>query len=195
MSNQSTMDLLVLHAVRLKGFADSAAVARRFGLDPEAAHEDLLDAQARGFVSRHSFADLTGWSLTEAGRRHDESLLRAELDQVAARDEVGAVHTAFLPLNAQAVQAFTAWQLAPTPGPAAGDLVRRLGDVAHELDGLERRLVARLPRFAGYHDRFARALARSADDPVWMTNPEVDSGHTVWFELHEDLTSTLGIPR
>jgi len=194
-SHSSTVDLLVLHALRLKGFADSDAVARRFGLDPEAAHEDLLDAQARGLVSRYAFADLSGWSLTEAGRRHNELQLRTELDRAAARDEVSAVHAAFLPLNAEAVQALTAWQLQPTPGPSSRECLRRLGDVARELDGLERRLTARLPRFAGYHGRLAHALSRSGADPAWITSPELDSCHTVWFELHEDLTATLGIPR
>ena len=37
MAQPSTTDLLVLHAVRLRGFADTAAVAARFALDPDRA--------------------------------------------------------------------------------------------------------------------------------------------------------------
>jgi hypothetical protein len=29
----------------------------------------------------------------------------------------------------------------------------------------------------------------------WFTRPVIDSYHTVWFELHEDLLSTLGLAR
>jgi hypothetical protein len=34
-----------------------------------------------------------------------------------------------------------------------------------------------------------------AGDKEWFTGPLVDSYHTVWFELHEDLMATLGLER
>ena len=40
------------------------------------------------------------------------------------------------------------------------------------------------------------ALARlHAGDKDWFTKPLIDSYHTVWFQLHEDLLTTLGIER
>lgn len=198
MSHPSSPDLLVLHAVRLKGFADTDGVAARFGLDSAQTQEDLLDAEACGWVTRASFADLTGWSLTEAGRRRNETGLREELDRVGARDSVTAVHDDFLPLNGQATQAFTSWQLAsmdaPAPAPT-GDALAQLARIADGLDPLEQQLTAHLTRFGGYHRRFAGALGRASDDPVWITGMEVDSCHRVWFELHEDLIASLGIAR
>jgi hypothetical protein len=183
----SPSELLVLHAVRLKGFADTAAVAARFGLDPEQTAEDLLDAEAYGHTAKSSFADLTGWSLTESGRRRDEALLRDELDGTGARAEVTAVHERFRPLNAQAAELFTAWQLRPPGDPATGPVLGRLADLADALQGLEQRLTAQLARFGGYHRRFAAALGRVEADPAWITGMEVDSCHRIWFELHEDL--------
>lgn len=197
-AHPSATDLLVLHAVRLKGFAGTDAVAARFGLDAAQTHEDLLDAQACGRVTRASFADLTGWSLTEAGRRHNEIGLRDELDAVGAREMIAAIHDDFLPLNAQATQAFTSWQLASmdTPAPAATrDVLGQLAGLARRLQPLEHRLTTHLTRFGGYHRRFAEALGRAADDPAWITGMEVDSCHRVWFELHEDLVASLGISR
>ncbi|WP_144126589.1 hypothetical protein [Catellatospora sichuanensis] len=198
MPHASPTDLLVLHAVRLKGFADTDAVAARFGLDVEQTREDLLDAQAYGWVTRASFAGLTGWSLAEAGRRHGETRLQEELDRVGARDTVTAVHEEFLPVNSQATQAFTSWQLGSmntaTP-PVTGDVFGQLTQLAAQLRPLEDRLVAHLARFGGYHRRFAWALAQASDDPVWITGTEVDSCHRVWFELHEDLIATLNITR
>ncbi|TDB76288.1 hypothetical protein [Micromonospora sp. KC723] len=192
MARPSPTDLLVLHAVRLKGFADTAAVAARFALDSDRTREDLLDAQARGWVSKSSFADVAGWSLTEAGRRHNEAQLRDELDRAGAHGTVAAVHERFLPPNARASQAFTAWQLGSGNAEA---VFRQLADLASELRDLERSLAAHLARFAGYHDRFTSALARVGDDPAWITGMEVDSCHRVWFEFHEDLIATLGINR
>ncbi|WP_432994474.1 transcriptional regulator [Dactylosporangium sp. CA-233914] len=192
MDRSSPTGLLVLHAVRLKGFAATGAVAARFGLDPGETGEHLLDAQAYGQVSRACFAGLDGWSLTDAGRRHNEAQLRDELDRAGARGTVDAVHDRFRPLNARASQLFTAWQLDPA---GAGDTLDRLAVLAAELRELERPLSAGLDRFAGYHDRFAAALARAGRDPAWITGVEVDSCHRVWFELHEDLIATLGISR
>lgn len=190
MTRASALELLVLHAVRLKGHADSGAVAERFGLDAHDTHEYLLDAQARGWVTKSSFADLTGWALTGTGRQRNESQLRDELDSVDARPAVDAVHEDFLPFNAQASRVFTTAQLG-----SADDVHGQLADIADALRDLEQRLTARLTRFSGYHERFARALAQAIDHPMWITGIEVDSCHRVWFELHEDLIATLNISR
>ncbi|ADG73376.1 putative transcriptional regulator [Cellulomonas flavigena DSM 20109] len=202
-----TTELLVLHAVRILGFADDAAVARRFALDPATTGELLLDAQASGLVDRAQFADLAGWSLTARGRARGEALLADELDRAGARATVRDVHRAFLPLNARLRQACTDWQLRPVPTDAlaANDHtdaawdVRVLDDLAAVelgLAPLAARLADVLPRFAGYDDRFAAARRRAAaGDGRWVDATDVDSCHRVWFELHEDLVATLGLDR
>src|SRR5688572_1768241 len=80
MGYSSPPDLLVLHAVRVLGMADGPAVARRFGLDPAVTEELLLDFQASGWIQRVSFADISGWALTDAGRAEDMRRLSTELD-------------------------------------------------------------------------------------------------------------------
>ncbi len=150
MTYRSSSDLLTLHAVRLTGFADTGAVARRFALDPAAVTLALQAGSSAGWVTRSTFTDLTGWSLTEAGRRENERQLEEELDRADARGTVTAVHEDFLPLNS---------------------------------------------RVARDHARFATAVFRADEDPDWLTSISVDSCHRVWFELHEDLIATLGLPR
>lgn len=203
----SASELLVLHAVRVLGFADTPAVAARFDLDDGATAEVLLDQEAFGRVARSSFAGLAGWSLTERGRAENERLLAEELTVSGAADEVRAVHEAFLPFNARLQQACTDWQLRPTvddrlaPNDHTDPVwdARVLDELAAVGDGLGPlidRLVAVLPRFAGYDARFAEALARArAGDGGWVDRTDVDSCHRVWFELHEDLVATLGIDR
>ncbi|MFC8193567.1 transcriptional regulator [Cellulomonas sp. NPDC057328] len=207
MTRASAPDLLVLHAVRLTGFADVPTLARRFALDPAATRETLLDGEARGWVTHTEFAGLGGWSLTERGRAEDERLLAAELADAGGEDEVRDVHRAFLPLNARLRQACTDWQLRPTAGDrlapndhadAAWDarVLAELGAVEDGLAPLADRLAAVLVRFAGYHGRFAAARRRAAaGETAWVDGSDVDSCHRVWFELHEDLVATLGLRR
>ena len=112
MSHQTPADVLVLHAVRTLGYADTARVAARADLPEAEAREHLLDAQAHGWAAYSSFAGAGGWSLTEAGRAQGERLLAAELDGVGARAVVEEVYRDFLPLNDVVGAACTAWQLA-----------------------------------------------------------------------------------
>ena len=146
-------------------------------------------------MTTSTFADLTGWSLTEAGRRENERRLEEELDRADARGSVTAVHDEFLPLNSAVATTLTAVQLAPGDAPAREHAWQALTAVAAELRGLESRLTSRLSRFAGYHARFATAVFRADEDPAWLTSISVDSCHRVWFELHEDLIATLGLTR
>lgn len=200
--------LLVLHGVRLLGFADTEAVADRFDLDVDATERALQDAEVRGWATYSSFAGTSGWSLTEAGRAENERLLTAELgDGKDGRDAVRQVYDDFLPLNALLQQACTDWQLRPSARDplAANDHSDAAWDagVLHELEALDRalkpitaRLVAVLPRFRGYDTRFSRALERAiAGESAWVDRSDVDSCHRVWFELHEDLLATLNLKR
>ena len=75
-------------------------------------------------------------------------------------------------------------------------VLRSLTALATEVGSLGERLSAVLQRFDGYADRYAAALARvDAGDRRWVDAPGIDSCHTVWIQLHEDLLATLGIAR
>jgi hypothetical protein len=203
----STPDLLTLHAVRLNGMADDARVANRFGLDLAEVAELLLDFQAYGWISRVDFAGTGGWTLTAAGLAENQRQLAAEVGAGAGADVVRDCYRRFLPRNGELQQACTDWQLRPTTSdPLAGndhfDLVwdRRVLESLDVLDAALSALVGELTdvlaRFAGYDDRFDQALGRAqAGDPAWVTGVGIDSCHSVWMELHEDLLATLGLER
>ncbi|MFF0269679.1 transcriptional regulator [Kribbella sp. NPDC004536] len=189
--------LLVLHAVRLLGFADSPAVAKRFSLDLDETKNALAQAVARNWTTYSSFAGTAGWSLTDAGRAENERLLKAE----GGKEIVQEVYDKFLPLNGILQQACTDWQLKPMDGdPLApndhADLEWDAGvlDELRVLSGALAPLVRQLKeadeRFSGYDARFATALRHK-----WVDRSDVDSCHQVWFELHEDLIATLGLTR
>ncbi|MEV4567745.1 transcriptional regulator [Nonomuraea sp. NPDC049419] len=207
MTRDSVPDLLVLHAVRVLGFAGTPELARRYDLDAAETEELLRDAEAHGWVGHSAFAGTAGWSLTERGRAENERRLAAELADAGGTDEVRDAYRAFLPLNARLQQACTDWQLRPAPGDrlAPNDHTdpawdaRVLGELAALSDALtplSDRLGRVLSRLRGYDTRFAAALARArAGEAAWVDGSEVDSCHRVWFQLHEDLIATLGIDR
>ena len=207
MAHPSTPELLVLHGVRVAGFVDTEVLAIRLRLAHDLTHELLLDAQARGWVSRHSFADSTGWSITDTGRAQDETALAAELDAHGIRPLAEETHWRFLPLNARFLTAMTDWQLRPEPWDklAANDhtdwrwderVLSTLGHLSARLTDLMEPLADALVRFDGYAARYRHALGRvERGERGWVDGVGLDSCHTVWMQLHEDLISTLGIDR
>jgi hypothetical protein len=207
-SRASSDELLVLHAVRLRGMADTDAVARRFGLDAAKTEEMLLDAEAYGWIRWAEFAGIGGWSLTERGKAENERMLARELDDVdRSRAFLYRVHHSFLPLNARLRTACTDWQIRPRPGAALAHnahddaawdarVLAELAALATALTPLVAKFADVLPRFRGYDTRFAAALGRVQNGDLSMVDGSGrDSCHAVWFELHEDLIATLGLAR
>lgn len=207
MGNVSSPELLVLHAVRLKGVAEDQVVATRFALDEVATADLLLDFQAYGWITKSMFAGTGGWSLTDAGRVGNESQLAAELERVGGREVVHATYQEFLLLNGRLQRACTDWQIRPSAVDALafndhsdsawdGRVIEELTALAQALKAIQDQLDGVLERLRGYDVRFSAALERVlAGDDSWVDRSSADSCHTVWFELHEDLIATLGLVR
>ncbi len=198
-------DLLVLHALRLRTLAGADQIAARFALPAETVDDSLRRAAAAGWVV-HRDGRMSGWRLTSVGRVEGERLLADELDAAGSRSVVLSQYEAFLVLNPELLAVCTDWQVVVTP---AGELVNDHDDPEHDaavldrLDALHDQIVpvttalaGTLSRFTGYTDRLTAAHERvRAGDHDWITRPVIDSYHTVWFELHEDLLATLGRER
>ncbi len=207
MSYPSIPELLVLHAVRLMGFADIDAIAARAGTEEDATSRVLREADRAGWVQHLAFADLDGWSLTDTGRIENERRLAVERTTADPDNLIAATYRDFLPLNARLVRAVSEWQTKPTDqdpfAPNGHDdpawdsrVLDELAALGAELVPLTNRLSGVLARFDGYSERYDAALHRAANGAHdWIDRTDVDSCHRVWFELHEDLVATLGIDR
>ena len=207
MTHQSAAELLVLHAVRLVGFADSETVAERAGTSHADALRLLSVAEHAGWVQHVAFADLDGWSLTDSGKAENERQLMAERVSADPDDVVAAVYRVFLPLNARLLRAVTDWQIKPTEADRFapndhfdrawdGRVLEELTSLGRELAPLIENLSAVLARFDGYVARYELALRRAMSGELdWIDKTDIDSCHRVWFQLHEDLVATLGIDR
>lgn len=207
MKYQSAPEVLVLHAVRLVGFLDSEAVAKRAGTSHAQALQALSEAECEGWVQHVAFADLDGWSLTDSGKAENERQLATERVNADPAGVVAAVYREFLPLNARLLRAITDWQIKPTkadqfdPNDHAdrtwdGRVLDELTALGRQLAPLVERLSAVLARFNGYTQRYEAALHKARNgEHDWIDKTNVDSCHRIWFQLHEDLVATLGIDR
>ncbi len=189
--------LLALHAVRVLGAPTVEAAAALYDLDPQATGEDLLDAQAVGWITKHDWFGTITWSLTSRGKDENERQLADELDKAGARTTVATAHQAFLPLNRRLGSACTRWQLnAHLDDRVNATVLRELTSIAKGVDGVCSTLSSALDRFSVHAPRFHEALDRVlGGDSAWLDAPDRPSCHLVWISLHEDLLATLGIER
>ena len=204
MTNQSSPALLALHGLRLKGFAEASVIAEFVGLD-EAVVTAELERAAESDHTMFREGRRTGWALKPPGRVENERLLAEELDAVGQRDLVRQCYEQFLALNGQMLAVCTRWQVKDQDTKELNDhtdadydaaVMAELAELDAGVQPICADLTSALPRFGVYRPRFDIALEKlRAGELEWFTKPIMESYHTVWFELHEDLLATLGINR
>ena len=205
MAHPSEPRFLALHGLRLKGFAEPDSIATAMGLDADQVGKELESLADDGLVARRD-GRVSGWSLTADGRSAHADLVAGELEAANGRTTVEGAYRRFLEVNREMLGVCTDWQLRDVDGHQA---VNDHTDAAYD-DAVVARLVAIhdrvrpvtadlrevLERFGRYGERLRNALEKVvAGEREWFTKPVIDSYHTVWFELHEDLLATLGIER
>jgi hypothetical protein len=202
MAHASETRLLVLHGLRLKGFGEAAAVGALVGLDPAEVDAHLQSCRSSELVLYRE-GRLTGWALTPGGRDEQERLLKAELAACGAREVVDNAYHRFLALNHDLLEVCTSWQMTDeatlndhTDATYDARVIDRLHDLHGKVEPILGDLEETLERYRGYRPRLEAALTKlRSGDADWFTKPLIDSYHTVWFQLHEDLLNTLGIER
>jgi len=193
---------LVLHAVRLKGHAQPEAIAELTRLAAPEIEGHLADAMDRGHVQKRE-GRLTGFYLTPEGREHHAVGIREEARRFGIRDSIDTAYRRFLSINGELLATCTAWQMTSEtelndhadPAYDKG-VIDRLRAVHQAVEPICVLLSEALDRFDTYEPRLAYALEQVENGDVsWFTSPMIESYHTVWFELHEDLLVTLELER
>jgi len=193
----------VLHGLRCTGAAAASRVAEAVRLPVSEVESELIDLGIEGLVS-YTGGAFAGWSLTDAGREEVAARLARELDEAGARATVEHAHRRFGELNPQVLDACTDWQLRSRLPSELNDhtdrgydaqVLRRLTVLDERAQQLCAGLSATLSRFAPYAGRLTDALERAQAGDTAAVTDRTDSYHSVWFQLHEDLLVTLGIPR
>jgi pyruvate,orthophosphate dikinase len=178
-----------LRLLLVKGYATPEQAAECLMVSLEDARSLLAGLETSADVEQA----VGSYRLTDAGK------VRARMDLDAARaawpGPVAALDE-FVGLDKQVKDVVTSWQM-------RGESVNDHSDAAYDalvLNGLaelHNEIQAWLPsRFNRYRQRLDRAAAAvAAGDTKFVASPRVDSYHSAWFELHEELILLAGRTR
>ena len=143
-----------------------------------------------------------GLRLTPAGRDQHTTWARVEIgsDTEAALERA---YQRFLLLNQELIRICNDWQVRPGGSPNNHadptydwSVIDRLVTVDERVGPILRMTAERVTRFASYRPRLRHARERvNEGEQEWLTSPRIDSYHTVWMQLHEDLLLALGHER
>jgi hypothetical protein len=186
-------ELAVLQAVRLKGRVSRDDLAATLG-------EDRCDVIDR-LVGSGLLLDGPTLRLSPEGRGRLEGLLadeRSHVDMAA----VLAAYGEFRSVNAEFKALVTDWQLKDGQPNTHEDtgydaaVLARLDDVHRRVTPIIAAVATQLPRLDRYSVKLQTALDNiHAGQTMWLARPLIDSYHTVWFELHEELILATGRTR
>lgn len=189
-------ELTVLQAVRLKGRVKPADLAATLdeGLASVAKTVEQLTASGLLVVDKTL-------RISDDGRARLGELLAEERNGVDAT-ALAAAYNEFRAVNADLKALATDWQLKDGK-PNTHEDTDYDAAVLARLDGVHQRVVpiiaaavAQVPRLSAYSAKLQRALDKvKAGQIAWLTQPIIDSYHTVWFELHEELIIAAGLTR
>ncbi|MFI6484941.1 transcriptional regulator [Nonomuraea sp. NPDC050663] len=180
----------LLHTLRCIGFAKLDRIAKIAALPEPEAESELIDLAVDGLVTRLP-GEFGGWGLTDRGKKAAAEQAAAELDATGARARVLLVFDEFLVLNPELLDLCTAWQLRSD----GAKVLALFADFDRRATAVIADLTAVLPRFGRYRERLSVALKLALDGRTEYLTDEMESYHAIWFQLHEDLLVTLGIPR
>ncbi|WP_407688191.1 MarR family transcriptional regulator [Mycobacterium sp. HUMS_1102779] len=189
-------ELTLLQAVRLKGrvrHEDLAAIV----------DEDLavVNEMVDSLVESGLLVAGKSLRLSAEGRARLAQLLTDERKGIDAA-AIAAAYDEFRAVNAEFKALMSNWQLKdgqPNTHEDSGydaAVLSRLDAVHETVLPILDLVSAQLPRLRAYAEKLGKALARVKDgDVAWLTRPIIDSYHTVWFELHEELILAAGLTR
>jgi hypothetical protein len=183
-------ELAVLQAVRLKGRVSRDDLGATLG-------EDRFDVIDR-LVGSGLLLDGPTLRLSPEGRGRLDGLLADERSHVDIA-AVLAAYGEFRSLNAEFKALVTDWQLKDGQPNAHEDagydaaVLARLDDVHQRVTPAIAAVAIQLPRLSRYSVKLQTALDNiHAGQTMWLARPLIDSYHTVWFELHEELILATG---
>ena len=189
-------ELDLLQAIRLKGRTTEADLAATTAGSEAEVRNQVADLAEQGLVITAKMV-----RISPAGRDKLAALLAEERAGIAgpamaeAYDEFRAVNGDFKALIAD-------WQLKDgEPNPHDDEsydssVLRRLDSIHERITPILARVTEQRPRLGRYFDKLEESLAKvHAGETMWLTRPIIDSYHTVWFELHEELIVAAGLTR
>ncbi|MCW8196798.1 hypothetical protein F6455_18550 [Proteobacteria bacterium 005FR1] len=190
---------LVMHGIAVKKYGTVEDISSVVGLAVETVKDHLDQAVTTGRVN-----EVNGkFMLTPIG----QITLKSSYAKAYAshRDDPGfmAAYEEFEKVNTDLKQVITDWQTMKLGGQTVPNdhsdsgydskVIDRLGDLHERVETVLDRLSAKEPRLKIYKEKLLAALEKAEDGDIkWVSDASIESYHTVWFELHEDLLRIVG---
>lgn len=193
---------LVLHGLAIKKHATADAVARLTGLPVDRVSGLLADAVGRGRAVEAQGRYL----LTPTARMSLDSEYSKYYDGLRRNADFVAAYEAFERINVELKSLITDWQTMDVAGQRVPNdhsneahdrrVIDRLGEMHERADKILGRFATGLARLQIYREHLLTALEKAEDGDIrWVSDARIDSYHTVWFELHEELLRLMGRTR
>ena len=195
-----TTDLhLVMHGVAIKKHGSAEAIAGIIDQPVE-----LVNSVLAGAVAGDRVIDTDGkYMLSPAGHMIVSSEYSRFCDDLRSDEAFVQAYDQFEIINTELKQLITDWQTMEVGGKRVpndhsnkdydADVIDRLGDLHERFEPILGRMITSLARMKVYEQKLGSALEKAEDGDIeWVSAADIESYHTVWFEMHEDLLRVLG---
>jgi hypothetical protein len=189
-------EFTALQAVRLKGRVTEADLVATLGEDAADVAATLAQLTAAGLL-----VEGKTFRISPEGRERLNALLakeRSSVDQNALAKTYGD----FRVVNNEFKALVSDWQIKDGQPNSHEDteydaaILNRLDNLHQQVLPIAATITTLLPRLSAYGAKLNSAVDKvKAGDTTWLTRPIIDSYHTVWFELHEELIGASGLSR
>ena len=193
---------LVMHGLAVKKHGTPEAIAGIIGLDVN----EVKAAIARLVEAKRAVEVQGKYALTPPARMALESDYSRLYADLRANPQFKAGCDGFERINGALKQLITDWQTVTVGGERIpndhGDkdydrkIIDRLGDLHERAETVLDQIAGALPRIRIYREKLLVALEKAEDGAIaWVSDAKIESYHTLWFELHEDLLRLMGRAR
>jgi hypothetical protein len=109
-------------------------------------------------------------------------------------------------INVELKSVITSWQMIEIAGALVANdhtdksydsnIIDCLGELHERFESILVGITKFIPRFVFYQEKLLAALESAEDGEIqWVSDAKIESYHTIWFEMHEDLLRVVGRER
>lgn len=189
---------LVTLELSLKKMANAAALASAVGV-PE---DDIRNLLSQLVVDGEAKELRTAFVLTTKGQSVLAAQYADRFKQFRANPSLAAAYHRFEPINDDLKQLITEWQTMEIAGESVPNdhsnreydekMIERLAALHESAQEVLNSFANAVPRLSRYLARLNHALEKAEVGSIeYVSGARIDSYHTVWFELHEELLRIL----
>jgi hypothetical protein len=188
-----------MHSTAVKKNADRNILASHVGLSEEVFSKTLSDA-----LVTERLVEIEGrYLLTPSGQMIVLSEYSRFYGHLRSDQAFVDAYEQFERINADLKQLITRWQTIEVADKLISNdhsdtdydnqIIDKIGNLHERYRPVLEIMASSLPRLAFYRDKLMEALEKAEDGEVqWVSDARIESYHTIWFEMHEDLLRVLG---